>query len=81
MGKMLIEGADAVIALSGDGEITLRGHGCNDSQSVPYGWREHAFGGDCVYALQRAAAALRGEGPLENTATDYLVNIAIEEAL
>ncbi len=82
MGEMLVEGSAGVIALDGDGEIRLRTHGSDDWREISYDWRDHAFGGDCVYLTQKAAiAGLRGEGPIENPADDYLVNIAIEEAV
>lgn len=82
MGEMIIEGSGGVLQLDGDGALALRAHGSNDWQAVAYDWRDHAFGGDCVYLTQQAAvAALRGEQPPENTAADYLVNLAIEEAV
>lgn len=82
MGEMIIEGSAGVIELSGDATITMRSHGSNEVEVVDYDWRNHAFGGDCVYILQKAAvAALRGDGPLENTGADYLRNIDIENAV
>ena len=82
MGEMLIEGSRATLELTGDGTITLRRYGSNDAELMTYDWHNYAFGGDCVYLLQRAAvAALRGELPLENTGRDYLTNIEIEEAV
>lgn len=82
MGEMIIEGSSGVIELTGDGAITLRAHGSNDVQTINYDWRDHAFGGDCVYLLQAAAvSALRGRSPLENTGADYLRNIEIEDAV
>ncbi|MGI9422970.1 MAG: Gfo/Idh/MocA family protein [Hyphomicrobiaceae bacterium] len=82
MGEMLIEGSDGVIELGGDGGITLRAHGSNDKQPVAYDWHDHAFGGDCVYLLQKAAVDSLLDGqPIENSATDYLRNIEIEEAV
>ena len=82
MGEMLVEGSDGVIELNGDGEITLRGHGSNEAQTVNYDWSNHAFGGDCVFLLQVAAVdAVMGRRPLENTGADYLRNIEIEDAV
>lgn len=82
MGEMLLEGAAGTIELDGDGGITLRQHGANEARAIAYDWRDHAFGGDCVFLLQQAIidAHLTGEAK-ENTAADYLRNIAIEEAV
>jgi predicted dehydrogenase len=82
MGEMLIEGADGTIELDGDGSITLRQHGSNKVQSVIYDWRNHSFGGDCVFLLQQAIVNAHLAGAVkENTATDYLRNVEIEEAV
>ncbi len=82
MGEMLIEGEAATLTLSGDGDLHLRRHGSNEWATVDYDWRDHAFGGDCVFLTQQAAiAGLTGVGPIENAASDYLVNVAIEEAV
>lgn len=82
MGELLIEGADGTIELGGDGNITLRKHGTNDKEAITYEWRDHAFGGDCVYLLQKAIVEARlAGGSYENTASDYLRNLEIEEAV
>ncbi len=82
MGEMLIEGEKGSIELNGDGEIRFRAHGENEYRTINYDWQDHGFGGDCVYLLQRAAVAgLRGEQSIENTAEQYLTNLAIEEAV
>ena len=82
MGEMIVEGSNGVIELTGDGEITSRQHGSNEGQTVEYDWRDHAFGGDCVYLLQKAVVeSILNDLPPENTAADYLRNIEIEEAV
>lgn len=82
MGEMLIEGEKGVITLDGDGNISFRPHGSNDTQAIPYAWDDVDFGGDCVHALQQHVIASRlGLKPMENTAHDYLANILIEEAV
>ena len=82
MGELFLEGPEGVITLDGNGAIGLRAHGSNQTQDIDYDWNNQGFGGDCVFLLQQAAVAgLRGEGPLENLASDYLANIAIEEAV
>lgn len=82
MVELLVEGSSGTIELDGDGRITLRAHGSNDAQVVAYDWRNHAFGGDCVYLLQQAVvdARLNHAAP-ENRAADYLRNLDIEEAV
>ena len=82
MGEMIIEGSASVIELTGDATITMRSYGSNNVEVVAYDWRNHGFGGDCVYILQKAAVvALRGDGRLENTRPDYLRNIDIKNAV
>ncbi|MEM9359107.1 MAG: Gfo/Idh/MocA family oxidoreductase [Pseudomonadota bacterium] len=82
MGEMIVEGSGGVIQLSGDGTITRRPHGSNEAEVIAYDWRDHAFGGDCVYLLQAASIeAIKGQRPLENTGEDYLRNIEIENAI
>jgi D-apiose dehydrogenase len=82
MGEMLIEGEKGVIAMDGDGAISFRPHGSNDSHDMPYVWSNTDFGGDCVHAFQQHVINSRlGLGPVENTAYDYLNNILIEEAV
>lgn len=82
MGELLIEGPAGTIELDGDGGITLRAHGANAAQQVAYEWRNHAFGGDCVYLLQQAVveARLNHTAP-ENPAAAYLRNLDIEDAV
>jgi D-apiose dehydrogenase len=82
MGEMLVEGANGTIELDGDGAITLRQHGSNELKLIPYEWRNHAFGGNCVFLLQQAIvnAHLAGAAK-ENTAAEYLRNVEIEEAV
>jgi predicted dehydrogenase len=82
MGDMLIEGSAASLRLDGDGRLFLRPQGSDDETEHRYDWQDRGFGGDCVYALQRHVIDhLRGAGPLENAARDYLANLRIEEAV
>ena len=82
MGELNVEGANGVIALNGYGEIWHRTHGDNAWHQIPYAWRDHGYGGDCVFLLQEAAVfAKLGQQPFENLAQDYLRNIEIEEAV
>ncbi len=82
MGEMLVEGSGGTIELDGNGVIEARPHGSNDAGAVSYDWRDHAFGGDCVYLLQEAIVTAHLAGtPKENTAAEYLRNVEIEEAI
>jgi len=80
MGEMLIEGNAGTIELDGEATIRHREHGSNDWRVMPYDWDDHAFGGDCVYLLQKAVVdAWQAGEPGENTAAEYLRNLEIEE--
>ena len=82
MGEMLIEGSLGALRLDGDGGLYIRVHGENDEQPVAYSWRDHGFGGDCVYLTQRAIIDARlSRAPYETLASDYLRNIEIENAI
>ncbi len=82
MGEMLIEGSDAVLRLDGDGRLFLRRHGQNDEQELSYEWENRGFAGDCVFRLQQHVVDhLEGRGDIMNTGRDYLVNLAIEQAV
>ena len=82
MGEMLVEGSKGTIELDGNGTIEMRQHGSNEAIAIAYDWRDHAFGGDCVFLLQQALvnAHLNGTAK-ENTAAEYLRNVEIEEAV
>ncbi|MEL6871805.1 MAG: Gfo/Idh/MocA family oxidoreductase [Pseudomonadota bacterium] len=82
MGEMRIEGSKGVIALSGDARLTRRAKGSPIATPINYVWRDTAFGGDCVYALQEAFTKARLAGTrFANTAEDYLENLRIEDAI
>ncbi len=82
MGEMLIEGSDAVLRLDGDGRLFLRRHGRNDEENLSYDWENRGFAGDCVFRLQQHVVDhLMGRGDIMNTGRNYLVNLAIEQAV
>ncbi|WP_417522544.1 Gfo/Idh/MocA family protein [Marinovum sp.] len=82
MGEALFEGTEAVLSIHGDGAVRLRRHGETAQEDVSPPDAHDGFGGDCVHALQsHVVSALLGEGPLENTARDYLTVIEIEQAI
>jgi predicted dehydrogenase len=81
MGEMLIEGADATLRLSGQGELWLRKHGSMAETQIPCDFIDTVFGGDCVFNLCAHVAEHMLDGAeLENEASDYLVVQAAERA-
>jgi len=82
MGEMLVEGADGVVRLNGDGELFLRAHGQNQERKVDYEWEDLGFAGDCVFRLQRhVVECIRQGRKVTNSGRDYLANLRIEDAV
>jgi predicted dehydrogenase len=82
LGEMTIETEGGVIDITGDGSVLLRRHNENERRPIDFAWQDIDFGGDCVYRTQAAAlSALTGQGPMVNSAADYLTNLRIEEAI
>ncbi len=81
MGEMLVEGAEATLRLSGQGELWLRKHGSMEETQVPCEFVDTVFGGDCVFNLCAHVAGHMLDGAeLENEASDYLVVQGVERA-
>jgi len=81
MGELLIEGSTACIRLDGRGRLFLREAGQHEHE-IDYQWRDQNFGGDCVFELQKHVCAhILDGGPLENTGSEYLRNLEIEEKI
>ncbi|MEP5153994.1 MAG: gfo/Idh/MocA family oxidoreductase, partial [Planktotalea sp.] len=68
--------------LDGSGQLHVRKHGAQQSQSVAsVEFDETTFGGGCVKALiTHVVEALLGDAAMENTAKDYLPVLHICEA-
>ena len=82
MGEMLVEGADGVIRLNGDGELFIRRHGQNEERPVDYAWENTGFAGDCVFRLQRhVVECIRNGSAVANSGREYLANLRVEEAV
>ncbi len=82
MGDMLIEGSKGALSLNGDGGISFRAHGSNVWKPHNYDWSNRGFAGDCVYRVQaHVVEHLTGSTSLQNTASEYLRNLEIEEAV
>ncbi len=82
MGEMLIEGSAGTLRLDGDGRLWLRAFGSNDEAEQIFDWRDHLFGGDCVYqCAAHIVRAWQAGGEPETAATLYVRNQMIEEAI
>ncbi len=82
MGEALIEGTEGTLTLRGDGSVYLRAFGSMEERQILPPTTAKGFGGDCVYHLQaHVVAGLDTGSALENTASDYLDVLAIEEAI
>lgn len=81
MGEMLVEGSEGSLRLDGEGRLWHRRIGTNEETAWPQGPIGEGFGGGCVAAMQaHVLKHLRGDGPAENLAWDYLPNLRVEEA-
>ena len=82
MGEMWIEGSGGCLRLDGDGRLWLRAFGENAEIEQHFAWRDHLFGGDCVYLTNRAIlGAWQRSEEAETEAAQYLRNQEIEEAI
>lgn len=82
LGELWLEGERATAQVDGYGRIWMRDFGAVQEYLHDYTWQDTGFGGDCVYATQRAAIQhLAGQATYANTARAYLRNIEIEEAI
>ncbi len=82
MGEMWTEGSEGTLRLDGEGRLWLRSFGANDETEQKFPWRDHLFGGDCVYLTCHHIidAWIAGRQP-ETEARAYLRNQQIEEAI
>lgn len=82
MGEMVVEGEKGSLVLTGDGAVTFREHGSETITPLAFNWRDHGFGGDCVYLFTRHVVEhYRHGSPRQNSGRDYLRNLEIEEAI
>ncbi len=82
MGELLAEGSTGVIRLDGDGGLHHRAFDSNAEVPIAYEWQEQGFAGDSVHAFQRHVVDhLLGRGTIVTSASDYLANLRIEEAV
>ncbi len=82
MGEMLVEGSRATLRLDGWGRLFLRRFGENAESEIRFSWNAQGFAGDSVFLLQQHVVDHLVHGaPIMNAASDYLANLAIEEAI
>ncbi|MDO6730885.1 Gfo/Idh/MocA family oxidoreductase [Marinovum sp. 2_MG-2023] len=82
MGEAEIEGTKGTLSLGGDGAVSFRAFGSRDIDTWMPAPDFPGFGGDCVHHLQsHVVAAVRNGHTPENTASDYLAVIGIEQAI
>ncbi|MEL7119171.1 MAG: Gfo/Idh/MocA family oxidoreductase [Bacteroidota bacterium] len=80
-GELLLEGNGGSIRLYSDGKITLQALG-EAEFNIPYPHEDKNFAGDCVYHLQKHfVKCYLNDLPFENSGTDYLRNLEIQEAI
>ena len=81
MGDMLIEGAEGVLRLDGNGRLFSRAQGGVEREHE-YSWSDEGFAGDSVYACQSHLVACVEAGKSSPiSAREYLRNLEIEEAI
>lgn len=81
MGEMWLEGENGVLRLNGDGELFWKPHGGSEGRH-DYVWEDRSFGGDCVYATNRAAVEAWSAGRnAVNQGRAYLRNAELVESI
>lgn len=82
LGEMVIEGSKGTLRLDGEGRLWLRAFGSNEEIEQIFDWRDHLFGGDCVYECNRhIIGAWRAGRASEMDAAAYIRNQMIEDAV
>jgi predicted dehydrogenase len=80
MGEMWLEGSAGVLRLDGDSRLRWKPHQGAEREHA-YDRGPETFGGGCCGALQRHVVAhLTTGSAIENTASDYLANLRVQEA-
>jgi len=82
MGEMTIEGTRSTLMLNGDGELSMRYFNTEDIRTIPIHYDPQDFGGGAVLRLNtHIVAHIREQSPLQNTASDYLRNLQLENLI
>lgn len=81
MGELLVEGSEGALRVDGYGRIWRRARGATEVEHA-YRWEKRGYAGDSVHALQsHVVDHLRDGMPIENTASEYLEALRVEEAI
>lgn len=81
MGEMWLEGERGVLRLDGQARLWFKPHKGAEREHAYGGIAPGAFGGACTALQAHVLAHLRQGTPLENTASDYLVNLQVQAAV
>lgn len=82
LGEALVEGSNGSVSLDGFGQVTMRRFGQLEQQVALPAQKWQGFAGDCVKALNdHVIDAMLHGARLENTAREYLMVIAIKDAV
>ena len=82
MGECWLEGSEGVLRLDGEARLWWKPHQQAEAEHVYDRGRDDTFGGGACDALQaHVASHLREQTPLENSGSDYLANMLIQEAV
>ena len=82
MGEMWLEGSGGVLRLDGNARLWWKPHHGEETEHVYDQGQADSFGGGaCEWMQRHVVEHLLHGGPLENTAREYLVNLAVQEAV
>ncbi len=82
MGEAWIEGSAGVLRLDGEARLWWKPHhGAESEHSYDRGPDDTFGGGACEWLQRHVVAHCRSAAPLENTARDYLTNLAVQAAV
>lgn len=80
MGEMWLEGEAGVLRLDGDARLWWKPHGRPEAPHAYERGGHSAFGGACTALQAHVLDHLRQGTPLQNSARDYLANLAVQAA-
>ncbi len=82
MGELWLEGSCGVLRLDGDARLWWKPHQQTEIEhSYDRGPDDTFGGGACEWLQRHVVRHFTEQGPLENTARDYLVNLKVQEAV
>ena len=81
MGEMWLEGARGVLRLDGAARLWWKPHHGSEVEHPYSNLQRGAFGGACAALQAHVLAHLGRGGAVENSASDYLVNLQVQQAV